>query len=122
MKQETIGEPVGAGGYDTDNDTKPHGKAERVPQVLENVGGASRDRTDDLIVANDDVRRIISLTRLHLAAEYGPLRSNSTHKFNRLAGVASQLSALAAHDYLLRFVQRTNCNRPSAPWGAYLFR
>jgi hypothetical protein len=33
-------------------------------------------------VANDGVRQIISLPCLHLAAEYGPLRSNSN---NRLA-------------------------------------
>jgi hypothetical protein len=38
-------------------------------------------RTDDLIVANDGVSRIISFACLHLAANYGPLRSNS----NRLA-------------------------------------
>jgi hypothetical protein len=46
-------------------------------QVLEKYGGASRDRTDDLIVANDGVRRIVSLPCLHLTAKYGPLRSNS---------------------------------------------
>jgi len=51
-----------------------HGKKGR--QVIEKIGGASRDRTDDLIVANDGVRQIISLICLHLAAEYGPLRSN----------------------------------------------
>src|ERR1700730_1960730 len=45
-------------------------------------------QTDDLIVANDGVRRIISFPCLHLTAEYGPFRSNS----NRLAlGVASKL-------------------------------
>jgi hypothetical protein len=44
-------------------------------------GGASRARTDDLIVANDGVCQIISLTRLRLAAEHGPLRCKS----NRLA-------------------------------------
>jgi hypothetical protein len=57
-------------------------------QVTEKIGGASRDRTDDLIVANDGVCQIISLTHLHLAAEYGPLRSSS--KFTA-AGFASKL-------------------------------
>jgi len=47
-------------------------------QAVEIFGGASRDRTDDLIVANDGVCQIISLTCLHLAVKYGPLRSNST--------------------------------------------
>ena len=46
-------------------------------QVIERFGGASRDRTDDLIVRNDGVRQFILLTRLHFPAEYGPLRSNS---------------------------------------------
>jgi hypothetical protein len=46
-------------------------------QVFE-FGGASRDRTDGLVVANEDVRQLISLTRLYFPAEYGPLRSNST--------------------------------------------
>jgi hypothetical protein len=53
-------------------------RGEKTRQVTEKIGGASRDRTDDLIVANDGVCQIISLTRLHLAADYGPLRSNST--------------------------------------------
>jgi hypothetical protein len=53
-------------------------KAMKKPrQVVEKIGGASRDRTDELIVANDGICRIISLPCLHLAAEYGPLRSNS---------------------------------------------
>jgi hypothetical protein len=53
------------------------------------IGGASRDRTDDLIVANDGVRRTISCICYHLAAGYGPLRSNSEPA--RL-GVASNFS------------------------------
>ena len=57
-------------------------------QVIEKIGGASRDRTDDLIVANDGVCQIISFACPHLAAEYGPLRSNSEPA--RL-GVASNL-------------------------------
>jgi hypothetical protein len=52
-------------------------RGEKTRQVTEKIGGASRDRTDDLIVANDGVRQIICLPCLHLAAEYGPLRSNS---------------------------------------------
>ena len=56
-----------------------HGRKSR--QVVEKIGGASRDRTDDLIVANDGVRRVISFICRDLAAEHGPLRSNS----NRLA-------------------------------------
>ena len=35
---------------------------EKSRQGVERFGGASRDRTDDLIVANDDVRQIISLS------------------------------------------------------------
>src|SRR5258708_7278071 len=38
---------------------------------------ASRDKTDDFIVANDGDRRTVSLTGLGLAAEFDPLRSNS---------------------------------------------
>jgi len=60
-------------------------RGEKTRQVTEKIGGASRDRTDDLIVANDGVRRIISLPCLHLAAEYGPLRSNWSNSNNRLA-------------------------------------
>jgi len=45
--------------------------------VIEKYGGASRDRTDDLIVANDALCQLISFTRLHFAAEYGPLRSKT---------------------------------------------
>lgn len=47
---------------------------------------------NDLIVANDGVHQTISLTRLHLATEYGPLRSNSTHNSNRLAWELPQTS------------------------------
>src|SRR5438309_7406028 len=46
------------------------------------------------IVANDGVHQLISLTRLHQAAEYGPLRSNSTI-FHRLPGFASKTSGVA---------------------------
>jgi hypothetical protein len=49
-------------------------------------------RTDDLIVANDGVRRIISFACLYLAAEYGPLRSNS----NRLARSCLKLHPVVA--------------------------
>jgi hypothetical protein len=49
--------------------------------VIEGYGGASRDRTDDLIVANDGVSQINSFPCSRLDAEYGPLRSNSTNKF-----------------------------------------
>jgi hypothetical protein len=46
---------------------------ETIENIESEFGGASRDRTDDLIVANDGVRRIISLTCLHLSAEYGSI-------------------------------------------------
>jgi hypothetical protein len=55
---------------------------ETIENIESGLGGASRDRTDGLVVANDGVRQIISMARLHLAAEYGPFRSNSN---NRLA-------------------------------------
>src|SRR6266567_5068062 len=64
------------------------GAVETIENIAPKFGGASRDRTDDLIVANDGVRQLISLTRLHLAAEFGPLRSNST--IHRPAGVLPQ--------------------------------
>jgi len=44
-------------------------------------------RLGERIVANDGVRRIISFACLHLVAEYGPLRSNST----QLAGSCLKL-------------------------------
>jgi hypothetical protein len=56
---------------------------------MERFGGASRDRTDDLIVANDGVRQKSLQFGVHLAAVYGPKRSNS----DRLAGVASNFTA-----------------------------
>jgi hypothetical protein len=49
--------------------------------VIEGYGGASRDRTDDLIVANDGIFQIKSFPCSRLDAEHGPLRSNSTNKF-----------------------------------------
>jgi hypothetical protein len=60
-------------------------KGARTRQVIEKIGGASRDRTDDLIVANDGIAQINSFACSRLDAEYGPLRSNS-HKHFRLAG------------------------------------
>jgi hypothetical protein len=45
------------------------------------IGGASRDRTDDLIVANDRVSQTNLCTCYGLDAEHGPFRSNS-HKQN----------------------------------------
>ena len=33
----------------------PSAISEKIRQVIESIGGASRDRTDDLIVANDGV-------------------------------------------------------------------
>ena len=39
--------------------------------------GLMRGAAIDRYVANDGVRQLISLTHLHLPAEYGPLRSNS---------------------------------------------
>ena len=58
-------------------------------QVIDLYGGASRDRTDDLIVANDTVHHFIVLNRLDLSSGYGPLRSNSQIGS---PGVASQLA------------------------------
>jgi hypothetical protein len=46
------------------------------------------------IVANDGVCQFISLTRLHLSAEYGPLRSNSKFRF---AGKVASLSFSGLH-------------------------
>src|ERR1700733_3531567 len=43
---------------------------------LPELGGASRDRTDGLIVANDGVCQYTTFTCLHLEAAYGPKRSN----------------------------------------------
>jgi hypothetical protein len=45
-------------------------------QVVGRIGGASRDRTDDLIVANDGVCQSRAFTCLHLAADHVPQRSN----------------------------------------------
>ena len=42
-------------GYDTNNDTKQKSGEGIIPQVIEGIGGASRARTDDLLVANEDV-------------------------------------------------------------------
>jgi hypothetical protein len=36
----------------------PCARLERIPQVIEKIGGASRDRTDDLIVANDALSQL----------------------------------------------------------------
>ena len=44
------------------------GRGERRVQVIEEIGGASRDRTDDLIVANDECCHFISFAFLRLAA------------------------------------------------------
>jgi hypothetical protein len=57
---------------------------------LKDYGGASRDRTDDLIVANDGVCQINSFACSCLDAEYGPLRSNSTTNSGLPGEVASQ--------------------------------
>jgi hypothetical protein len=56
-------------------------------QVIEKIGGASRARTDDLIVANDGVCQSSAFVCLELPAEYGPFRSNSVPKKSRLPGV-----------------------------------
>jgi hypothetical protein len=69
---------------------------ETIENIESEFGGASRDRTDDLIVANDGVRQIISFACLHLVAEYGPLRSNSTNKFQACPGKLPQQFFLPA--------------------------
>jgi len=53
------------------------GSVETIENIEPKFGGASRARTDDLIVANDGVLQIISFICLSLTAECGPLRSNS---------------------------------------------
>jgi len=61
------------------------------------IGGASRDRTDDLIVANDGVCQSIAFVRLELPAEYGPFRSNPVPKEkSRLPGVCLNYRAQIA--------------------------
>ena len=47
-----------AGGYDTKSDTKHGNEQQKHSQVIENFGGAGRDRTDDLIVANDALSQL----------------------------------------------------------------
>ena len=66
-------------------------------QVIEKIGGASRPRTDDLIVANDGVCQSIAFVCLELPAEYGPFRSNSVLKEkSRLPGVCLNFRAQSA--------------------------
>jgi hypothetical protein len=45
-------------------------------QAFEKIGGASRARTDDLIVAKDGVCQFRPFACLHLAAHHVPKRSN----------------------------------------------
>jgi hypothetical protein len=46
-------------------------------QVIEEIGGASRDRTDDLIVANDNALRLRHHNFNNLESDYVPLRSEN---------------------------------------------
>ena len=46
------------GGYDTNSGTNPPTDSARASQVAENVGGRDRDRTGDLIVANDALSQL----------------------------------------------------------------
>jgi hypothetical protein len=62
---------------------------------VSNYGGASRDRTDDLIVANDGVSQTNPCTCYGLDAEYGPFRSNSPQTKFRLAGRVASAFFLA---------------------------
>jgi hypothetical protein len=71
-------------------------------------GGASRDRTDDLIVANDGVCQIISFTSFDLAAEYGPLWSNST-------GLLEFASPLTSDLKLTHSIYQTATGPPLSP-------
>ena len=45
--------------------------------VIEKIGGASRDRTDDLIVANDNALRLRHPDFNNLESDYVPLRSEN---------------------------------------------
>ena len=49
-------------------------------QVLGEIGGASRDRTDDLIVANDNALRLRHRDFKNLAPDYVPLRSENLNR------------------------------------------
>jgi len=66
-------------------------------RTIDNIGGASRDRTDDLIVANDVVCQSIAFVCLELPAEYGPFRSNSKRKNHACREFASLPSSDCAH-------------------------
>jgi hypothetical protein len=46
-------------------------------QVVGKIGGASRDRTDDLIVANDNALRLRHHDFNNLESDYVPLRSEN---------------------------------------------
>jgi hypothetical protein len=71
-------------------------KGQATLQVIEKIGGASRARTDDLIVANDGVCQSIAFVCLEFLAEYGPFRSNSVPQKSRLPGVCLNYRAQIA--------------------------
>jgi hypothetical protein len=62
---------------------------------VSNYGGASRDRTDDLIVANDGIAQVNCRACYGLQAEYGPLRSNFHKQLLGLPGKSASHVFLA---------------------------
>jgi hypothetical protein len=83
-------------------------------QLIERIGGASRDRTDDLIVANDGVRQPISFIRRFLAVDYGPLRSNSTPTGCRSL---PQLFSAWFELFLIIVQPLTSCSQKNREWN-----
>ena len=78
-------------------------------QVFEKFGGASRDRTDDLIVANDGVLQKISIWR----ALGSRLRSKTVQFRQARRGVASQFYPRAVGAALASVMHVTTPHRPN---------
>jgi hypothetical protein len=51
---------------------QPGFTSDRISLLVKGFGGASRDRTDDLIVANEEVRHFASVFMRVPQANYGP--------------------------------------------------
>jgi hypothetical protein len=57
-------------GYDTNNDTKVPMRSVPMPHVIDSFGGAERDRTADLLVANEALSQL----------SYSPTPQNGAHQ------------------------------------------
>src|SRR6202021_198948 len=58
-------------------------------QVVEKIGGASRDRTDDLIVANDALSQLsysptVRVSRVFLFYQRSPIRTKNASAYHRV--------------------------------------